>query len=504
MTIVPSTTPAWLACRRSHLSAQILVSKMRSPSVSAERRRPAVLGLAVASAMFAFGMGVFLSSGSTLVKVTCGALALAVLFFATRLQRGRLGRNAPRIGVAATALILGLALSVVDAEAVSKSLAYVIILLVIAFRFFGERSRGARDNIWADLPLVLLLAWGTVGTLLGRILYGQGENALPFFVAMLLSLIHIYRPLELNEEKSRRLSNLLVAVSTLYVAIAVFANLEQVSWMVDFMHTRSYFLILALSGAALLRRWWLFGVLIAGTLFVFFEYPALTYVIVFVGAIIVVLVMRVRRSAVVVIAAVGIAATLIIMSAGSNGVDLTSTSAKYFAQVGKSDNTRARDELILLGEQRISQSPVLGSGFIDDLSVTPPPGFVNPDTVVPVHNDYIQFAIGGGLIGGGLLACFLGLLVARGIRVARACRTQGRQASSQLAAMLTATILAMGLIAYFNPILIDLQNAFCLAIFYDILASIQISPRLRDSSDLAGSSDLTVTTRVEGADVGRP
>jgi hypothetical protein len=491
MTIVPSTTPAWLACRRSHLSAQVPVSKMRSPSVSADRRRPAVLGLAVASEVVAFGMGIFISSGSTLVEVACGALALAVLFFATRLTRGRLERNAPRIGVAATALILGLTLTVVDAEAVSKSLAYVIILLVIAFRFFGERSRGTQGHIWADLPLVLLLAWGTVGTLLGRIIFGQGDNALPFFVAMLLALIHIYRPLELTEEKTRRLSNLLVAAAALYSAIALFANLEQVSWVQDFIHTRSYLLILGLAGAALLRRWWLFAVLMAGTMFIFFAYPALTYVVVLAGGTLILVIMRARRPAAVVIAAVGIAATLGIMSAGSAGVDVATASAGYFAQVGKLDNTRARDELILLGEQRISQSPVLGSGFIDDLSVSPPPGFVDPYTVVPVHNDYIQFAIGGGLIGGGLLACFLGLLVARGIRVARACRAQGRQASSQLATMLTATILAMGLIAFFNPILIDLQNALCLAIFCDILVSIQISPQLRGSSDLTGSSDST-------------
>jgi hypothetical protein len=65
--------------------------------------------------------------------------------------------------------------------------------------------------------------------------------------------------------------------------------------------------------------------------------------------------------------------------------------------------------------------------------------------------------------------------------------------------LLTATILAMGIIAYFNPILIDLQNAFCLAIFYDILVSIQISPRLRDSSDLTSSSDLMVKYNVEMA-----
>ena len=425
-----------------------------------------------------------------MVEVACGAFALSVLFFAARLKHGQLGHHAPRIGVAAAALIAGLTLSVMDAEAVSKSLAYVIILLVIAFRFFGERPRGTQHNIWADLPLVLLLAWGTVGTLLGRILYGQGDNALPFFVAMLLSTIHIFRPLELTEEKTRRLTHLLVAVSTLYLAVAVFANLTQIPWVFDFIHTRSYLIIPALAGAVLLRRWFLFAVLIAATSFVFFAYPALTYVFAFAGGALVVLIARARRLSVLVIAAVGIAAILVITSAGSTGGGITTVSANYFTQVGKSDNTRARDELLLLGKQRISESPVLGSSFVDDLSVTPPPGYVDPFIVVPVHNDYVQFAIGGGLIGGGLLVCALLLLLARGIRVARACRAQGRQASSQLAAILTATIFAMGLIAFFNPILIDLQNALCLAIFYDILASIQVSPRLSGPSALTGSSDL--------------
>jgi O-antigen ligase len=307
---------------------------------------------------------------------------------------------------------------------------------------------------------------------------------------MLLSTIHIFRPLELTEEKTRRLTHLLVAVSTLYLAVAVFANLTQIPWVFDFIHTRSYLIIPALAGAVLLRRWFLFAVLIAATSFVFFAYPALTYVFAFAGGALVVLIARARRLSVLVIAAVGIAAILVITSAGSTGGGITTVSANYFTQVGKSDNTRARDELLLLGKQRISESPVLGSSFVDDLSVTPPPGYVDPFIVVPVHNDYVQFAIGGGLIGGGLLVCALLLLLARGIRVARACRAQGRQASSQLAAILTATIFAMGLIAFFNPILIDLQNALCLAIFYDILASIQVSPRLSGPSALTGSSDL--------------
>ena len=490
MGIASSKTPARLGRRRAPLSAHILVPKMRSPSNSAVRRRPVVrrlevLGLIVASAAAALGLGISLASGSVLLEVAGAIAALSVLFIAARLQRGRLGRLATKIGPAAAALVLGLTLCAVDTEAVSKSVVYVIVFLVLAFRVFGARSPRGQGHIGADVPLALLLAWGTIGTVLGRIMYGQGDNALPFFVPMFLALIHVYRPLELTEEKNRRLSYLLVIVSTLYVTIAVFASLTGVSWMLDFMHQRSFFLVIAFAGAILLRRWWLLVALTAAALLLFFQYPALTYVVVAAGGILVALIILVRRPTALVITAAGIAAIFIIVSAGSAGVDVTSTSASYFSQVGKSDNTRARDELLMLGEQRISQSPLLGSNFTDDLSVRPPPGYVDPYTVVPVHNDYVQFTIGGGVIGGGLLACVLGLLVTRGVRVARATRVQGRQASSQLATILTAGIFSMALIAFFNPILIDLQNALCLAIFYDILASIDITSPIPELPDVA-------------------
>src|SRR5205814_3631326 len=90
----------------------------------------------------------------------------------------------------------------------------------------------------------------------------------------------------------------------------------------------------------------------------------------------------------------------------SQVVAKTSTESKsltggYFKAVNKGDNTETRAKLWSQAVEQIRHGPVVRSGFTGDVSL--PVNLNGEVRKVPPHNDFLQVAMGGGLVGLGLL-----------------------------------------------------------------------------------------------------
>lgn len=373
------------------------------------------------------------------------------------------------------AVLAGFAAAAVDIGALSTYVAYGMALGVLAWRILSTKSAGGWRYLPADRPFLLLLCWGTAGSLLGRMYEAQNANALPFFIAMLLGLAHIIKPLDLaSPQRARRITVVLTNICSVYVALSFLTTSGRLPFLraEDFLHTRAFFIAMALAGAILLRRWLLFCLLTAGTIGIFIGYPALTYVLVGITALGVGLIGVLRGWNALIATVVVLGAVLFFLPYVT---DVTAMKDSYFESVGKVDNTRARHELLSLGLSQVRERPVFGTGFTSDLAVVPPLGYTGANRIVPVHNDYVQFAMGGGLVGVSLLVLWLLLSLVSGIRLSRLARAEGRPDEGRLALLLTIGIATICVTAFFNPILIDAQNSFSLAIIYDLLASLVLT-----------------------------
>lgn len=373
------------------------------------------------------------------------------------------------------AVLAGFAAAAVDIGAFSTYVGYGMALAVLVWRISSTKSAGGWRYLPADRPFILLLSWGTAGSLFGRIYEAQNANALPFFIAALVGLAHITKPLDLaSPHRVRRITVVLTNICSVYVALSLLTTSGMLPFLraEDFLHTRAFFIAMALAGAFFLRRWPLFCLLSAGTIGIFLGYPALTYVLVGVTALGVGLIGVLRRWSALIATVVVLGAVLVVLPFGTN---ITATRTSYFESVGKLDNTRARDELLSLGLAQVGERPFFGTGFTSNLSVVPPFGYTGPYRTVPVHNDYVQFAMGGGVIGASLLVLWLLLSLISGIRLSRRAQAENRPDEGRLTLLLTIGIATICITAFFNPILIDAQNSFCLAVIYDLSASLALS-----------------------------
>ncbi|MGW5321823.1 O-antigen ligase family protein [Rhodococcus pyridinivorans] len=338
--------------------------------------------------------------------------------------------------------------------------ATVLIILLVCTVNRGAQRRGALSNIF-----LVLVAWGFAGSLAGRLFFGESENALPFFFS--LSLIAVWwvrgRALPIDGALGAfRIAGIVYAAT----AICVVQFGIPISSEGNFHHQTAYFIALGAITAAVCRKWWDLALITWAAVVCYLNYPALTYVLVAAVVIPTVVAYYLDRKW---IAWVGGLSAVLVLFLVTNLERINEWSAQYFQAVGKTDNSHAREVLLRIGLEKLMERPIFGSGFTEKVAVYAPRNITGPYKFVPVHNDYLQLAMVGGLIFATLFTAASLVLVLFALNYVS--RKIGSVYDRRVLAVSAGVLGTLLIMCTVNPILIDARVALLFAVCVLVILS---------------------------------
>jgi hypothetical protein len=227
-------------------------------------------------------------------------------------------------------------------------------------------------------------------------------------------------------------------------------------------HEKAFLVVLGIAAAVSARDRLLVLATVGAAVFAFIQYPAATYplaVAVALGTF--VLVRWAPRPGLRVLLAGGVMVTATLAVAYID--DLIRLTASYFRLVGKTNNGSTRAALYRAALDSFD-SPVFGSLFTGDITVV---GTLSGENqVVPVHNDYLSIALGGGVVAAAML---LGLFLLANGMVLRSLPDLVDPMQRRTAVILLAAVNAAAVSAFANPIF---MNPGASAVTYALLAAL--------------------------------
>ena len=374
--------------------------------------------------------------------------------------------------------------------------------------------RPRHDRLTVRAPTVpdrlvgVLLVYGLLGSLYGALLGSAQSPSLAVFVPMGLALLHLTTLGPLEEDEAWTFLRRWALIGAVYVALHAGSELgvlprlegggeQGAAFGAVFRHEKSFLLAMALAAAWLLRRWGLLAVLGGLTVLLFVAYPAGTYVLAGIIAV-TTLVVTARRSGR--LRTYGMAALVVALAVviplqvtGERAARRGSLGSTYFEAVGKTDNSETRSRLWGLAVDRIRRSPVVGSGFTGDVSLTVP--LSGRRTAVPPHNDFLQAAMGGGLLAMLLLVGWIlttNAIVVRWCRAAAARRAEG---TYRLLRLLLVGYNSFFAVALVNPVMSKVGLSAALMVVYAMMMSVGAPPVAAEQG--TGSASVPVAGRHE-------
>ncbi|QYB02805.1 hypothetical protein I1A62_37410 [Rhodococcus sp. USK10] len=301
--------------------------------------------------------------------------------------------------------------------------------------------------------LSFLVGWGLLGTVAGRIFYGQEGNALPFFLAMVLVVLWWASGRVLPVNGVVALIRILSAVYSVFAILVVQFSVP-LSSEGHFHHQTSFFLVAGAVLATVTLRWLELALVMAAIIVTYLNYPALSYLLGFAVAAICICAFYVNRAQMILV----LAAAVAICSSIAMNIDLVLGSiSHYFTSVGKTDNSETREALLEIGLRKFFDRPWFGSWFIEDIAIYAPGGITGKFKYVPVHNDYLQLAIGGGIVFAAAFVAIMVIFLIRGVVT-----LSSRSAPTEDRVILVTGMSAIASILVMcsvNPILIDIRTA---------------------------------------------
>ena len=134
-----------------------------------------------------------------------------------------------------------------------------------------------------------------------------------------------------------------------------------------------------------------------------------------------------------------------------------------------SDNSSFREEMWQVGMSHFANAPIYGSLFTHGAAYdyghilnSEKTGEVFESTYVPLHNDYLEFLVSGGVIGGALFTVsFLGFILMSFSNINKSMRHQ-LKSHLKYNQILTLTLFTAMVCMLFNPIINNAQNGFFL------------------------------------------
>jgi len=295
----------------------------------------------------------------------------------------------------------------------------------------------------------LLFLYGVGGTLYGRIAYGSPDGALPVAAPLLLIVLGPLRP-PVGDEATVRALKLLSVLGSAYAlaTVASYAALGPGAAPV-YNHEKAFLIVLGFGTALAARSKVLMGFAVLAAGLAFSQYPAATYVVAALAGLLTILVVRMRLGALTRVAAAAVilpGTVLAVLHVDS----LITFSTSYFAAVGKTNNGSTRSALYRLALDHIDRAPWMSDFFTGNLTViTKLAG--QSGVVIPVHNDYLGAALGGGIVAAGL---FIGIfLFANGLAL-RTLATVSPMRRRAIVALL-ASLNAAAVTAFANPVFMN-------------------------------------------------
>jgi hypothetical protein len=254
-----------------------------------------------------------------------------------------------------------------------------------------------------------------------------------------------------------------------------------------FNHEKAFIIVIAVGTALASRRMYLIVGALASAVFAFISYPAATYIVALIAALVTLLAAKVRWRGVERWAfGVALAGGSIWVALGIDRfIGLT---APYFELVGKTDNGSTRDELYQVALDRALERPIFGRLFAGDVTVS-----INlsgeAGTVLPVHNDYLSLALGGGIVGAFLLAA--AVLALNGLSFSALEVVKDSNVGSMIVVLLS-SVNALALTAFANPIFMNPSSSMAafaiMATLVSLSAGVLYSGAMNPSPEV-GTSD---------------
>ena len=344
--------------------------------------------------------------------------------------------------------------------------------LVIRFR---SRTGLVRKASFADKTLLVLMLFGGIGSIYGRIHLHTSTTALPIFLPMFIAFLYLLMLEDPTEEEVRKVLYAIGTIGLLYVFLNAVANSGLSPGLkASRTYRNAEFMYVAMGFAALVvaRRWRrmiLFGFL---ALVVLVTYPSATSALVVLVTFVTFFVTRPRgtRARFYV---VGITVLLLIVIALFNFSRTIKLADDYFSTVGKKNNSTARLALWEVGMQKFAASPLIGDAFSGETTVTV---YRQAGTGAPFHNpynnDYVLFLASGGAFGFCLLVGWIVWVE----RIAMH-RYRGFVASGELqhAALMRVLLVAFNswlTAAAFNPLFTGMGRSVTLFSLYGLMMAL--------------------------------
>jgi O-antigen ligase len=278
--------------------------------------------------------------------------------------------------------------------------------------------------------------------------------------------------------ESARYQRMLVNVVLVFLVLAILSELP--GWPpgnpIFSAHERSFFAAIGVSAALFQRRVGVAALIVFLAGIVFLQYPAATWVLVTVAALLTGYATsnRGRRSG---------GLVLVLFAVALLGFGLTqvqggqsSLAKSYFSVVSKTDNTNTRSQLWTAAQREIAKRPLVGSAFTGNFTV---PNVDRVITDLPAsariapHNDYLQLMVLGGLFAAFL---FVGFIVSANVIVIRRTRwflDERRSAEASFARVLLIGFNAALAAAFFNPVISQIGIGAAIYLLYALMMTVR-------------------------------
>ena len=325
----------------------------------------------------------------------------------------------------AGAIILLVAIDVPGLTVSSGNSRLLLILIPIYFtvipRTWDRRVQIPRLLV-PEWILLVFVGFGLTGSMYARFVTGSADTSLVIFATLLLGFLHLVNAWRITEQQAARYLWFVLVVAVLGFAIHTLAIHGLIPNAVNgdplqgagigervFSHERAFLLSTAVVAAIVMRRWILTGLLVVAGVTIFQAYPAATYLAVAGFVALGQWWLSERRGshlrtlgAVVLLVVVAVNVVNVATAGPAGEAPLVGS---YFERVGKSDNTEARSTLWGGAWKEIESSPWIGSAFTDDLTLHV--RLSGNELERPPHNDFLQVAMGGGVVALGLMVSWL-------------------------------------------------------------------------------------------------
>jgi hypothetical protein len=381
--------------------------------------------------------------------VVVGLAATACVAFALTWP---LWRHLANVSPWAVVICIALAAIILDfrAELINGGAFRYLGTVVVIMAVFALSDRTLKGGRWFYSLAALLCIYAGAGTLVGRVYRHTPDGAFPFALPLAICLVGWLRdPGDAGLRLGLKMVSFFGSVFTLLAALQRLEVLSVASLSV-FNHEKAFINVLALACAIAARSPILTGFAVAASAWVFTLYPAATYAVAAAVMMLTYALVKWRpgRTARGVIVAVGTPAALWVTI---HFEDLMSWFNGYFIYVGKIDNSAVRSGFYSQALMKIERHPWFSEWFTGNLTiVTDLSGRQN--IVLPVHNDYLGLALGGGLVATGLLIVIFALLNGLALEAAHYCSAERKRAiTALLGAVNVAAVTSFANPVFMNP-----------------------------------------------------